>query len=182
MSKITKRALSGAFERLLTKKPLEKVTVKDIVEEAEVNRQTFYYHFKDIYDLIEWIFVDEAERVLADINRRTWQESLKETFECIMEHRLLILKVFHSPNRDDLDQFIFKVSHPLFVSLVANSHSNQDTSPEDCALIARFYTFALMGMLLDWVRNDMQDDPLELVLQVARLITGDLKFKLDLGE
>ena len=182
MANITKHALSDAFERLLAHKPFAKITVKDIVEEAQVNRQTFYYHFKDIYDLIEWIFSDEAERILSDVNRRTWQQRLTEAFDCILSHKPLILNVFHSPNRDSLDQFIHQVAHPLFVDLVSSSIRKQDTAPEDCALIAWFYTYALTGMILNWVRNNMQDDPLEMVLAIGRLITGDLKFGLDLGE
>ena len=56
MSQVTKRALAASLIKLLSQKPLDKVTVKDIIEDCGVNRQTFYYHFKDIYDLVDWIF------------------------------------------------------------------------------------------------------------------------------
>lgn len=181
MSNITKHVISAAFEHLLERKPLEKITVKDIVKEAEVNRQTFYYHFKDIFDLIEWIFQDEAERILSNDNEQTWEQRLLEAFTCIQGHRLLILNVFHSPSRDDLDQFIHKVSHPLFVELVATSGRNKEANEQDRALIAWFYTYAITGMVLDWVRNNMKEDPMELVLSIANLITWDLTFDLKLG-
>ncbi len=182
MSDITKRALATAFEQLLTRKPYDKITVKDVVETAHVNRQTFYYHFRDLYDLTRWIFRSEAARILSDISLQTWQQSLAEAFSCIMQHRVLILNVFHSPNRDELDQFIHHVSHPLFVSLVANSQRNRNTPPEDCALIAWCYTYALTGMILEWVRGNMKTDPMDMIVQIGRLILGDLKFNLDLGE
>ena len=55
MSQTTKRALAQSLKHLMEQKPLEKITVVDISEDCGVNRQTFYYHFQDIYDLIEWI-------------------------------------------------------------------------------------------------------------------------------
>ena len=65
MTKMTKMALAAALKKLLEKKPLSKITVTDITRECEINRHTFYYHFRDIYDLIEWIYVNEAEQYIT---------------------------------------------------------------------------------------------------------------------
>lgn len=62
MSQTTKRALAASLKKLLSDKPLDKITVTDIAEDCGVNRQTFYYHFQDIYDLVEWIYTSEAHR------------------------------------------------------------------------------------------------------------------------
>ena len=71
MSLTTKRALAESLKKLLSKRGLDKITVKDIVEDCGVNRQTFYYHFHDIYDLTEWIIQDDAENILsAELNRQ----------------------------------------------------------------------------------------------------------------
>ena len=56
MSEITKKALAETLKKLLSKNKLNKITIKEITEDCGVNRQTFYYHFKDIYDLLEWIY------------------------------------------------------------------------------------------------------------------------------
>ena len=53
-SHLTKRALESSLKRLLTEKPLAKITIADITEDCQISRMTFYYHFKDIYDLVEW--------------------------------------------------------------------------------------------------------------------------------
>ena len=55
MSEVTKRALEQSLKNLLLKKPLTKITINDITEDCGINRMTFYYHFKDIYDVLEWI-------------------------------------------------------------------------------------------------------------------------------
>ena len=66
MSDITKQALANSLRHLLEKKSLSKITIKDIVEDCGVNRQTFYYHFQDVYDLVDWIFHNDFDRVLAE--------------------------------------------------------------------------------------------------------------------
>ena len=63
MSQITKNALAASLKKLLSKKELSKITITNITEECGVNRQTFYYHFKDIYDLLEWIFMPMEPRL-----------------------------------------------------------------------------------------------------------------------
>ena len=66
MASSTKEALGNALKKMLAIKPIDKITVKDLVEECGVNRQTFYYHFDDVYDLMEWVFEEDANRVLPD--------------------------------------------------------------------------------------------------------------------
>ena len=69
MSNVTKRALEQSLKNLLLKKPLTKITIGDITEDCGINRMTFYYHFKDIYDLVEWACLEDASRAL-DENRQ----------------------------------------------------------------------------------------------------------------
>ena len=62
VAQTTKRALEASLKKLLLRKPLNKITINDITEDCGVNRMTFYYHFKDIYDLVDWILVEDAQR------------------------------------------------------------------------------------------------------------------------
>ena len=64
VSQTTKRALEASLKKLLLQKPLNKITINDITEDCGVNRMTFYYHFKDIYDLVDWILVEDASKIL----------------------------------------------------------------------------------------------------------------------
>ena len=75
MSEITKRALEQSLKNLLLKKPLNKITINDIAEDCGINRMTFYYHFKDIYDLVEWSCLEDAQKALKEKKTYdTWQE------------------------------------------------------------------------------------------------------------
>ena len=75
MSQITKNALAASLKKLLSKKELSKITITNITEECGVNRQTFYYHFKDIYDLLEWIFTNE---VIEEIDNEKEEDIRKQ--------------------------------------------------------------------------------------------------------
>ena len=64
MSNTTKQGLEASIKRMMLKKPLDKITIRDITEDCGVGRMAFYYHFKDIYDLVEWSCVEDASRAL----------------------------------------------------------------------------------------------------------------------
>ena len=64
VSQLTKRALAASLKKLLAQKPLSKITIADITEDCGVSRMTFYYHFQDIYDLVEWACFEDASRAL----------------------------------------------------------------------------------------------------------------------
>lgn len=66
MSQMTKRALEASLKKLLLQKPLTKITISDITEDCGISRMTFYYHFKDIYDLVEWVCVEDAAQALEE--------------------------------------------------------------------------------------------------------------------
>ena len=92
MNQITKRALSQSLKKLLANKPLDKITVTDIVEDCGVNRQTFYYHFQDMADLVEWTCLEDADKALQDRKTySTWQEGFLSIFNLMKEDQTFIM-------------------------------------------------------------------------------------------
>ena len=86
MSQMTKRALEASLKELLRHKPLDKITVSDLTDHCGVNRMTFYYHFKDIYDLVEWCCEEDAARALAGQKTYdTWQQGFLQILEAPAE-------------------------------------------------------------------------------------------------
>ena len=88
MSNMTKRALAHSLKKLLARTTLDKITIQNIVDDAEVSRKTFYYHFQDIYDLLEWTLVDEGRRLLGEkLTNHTWQRGLERVFDYLEQNR-----------------------------------------------------------------------------------------------
>ena len=94
MSNITKKALASSLKKILSKKEFNKITINDITEDCGVNRQTFYYHFKDIYDLLEWIYTNEVigkiKNLETDNPTENWQQEFLYVFEYIIENKKFI--------------------------------------------------------------------------------------------
>ena len=82
VAQTTKRALEASLKKLLLRKPLNKITINDITEDCGVNRMTFYYHFKDIYDLVDWILVEDATEALeGHQDFETWSDAFRDMLE-----------------------------------------------------------------------------------------------------
>ncbi len=180
MSQITKKALSASLKKLLSQKPLDKITVIDIVEDCEVNRQTFYYHFQDIYDLVEWMFLTGAAAALnGKKTYDTWQQGFLQVFEYALENKDLVINTYHSMSRDQLERYLYDVTYNLLIGVVEEQASGMAVSDNDKKFIADFYKFAFVGLMLDWIRRGMKDDPKKIVEHISTLIQGDIKRALE---
>ena len=111
MSQVTKRALEASLKNLLLKKPLDKITINDIAEDCGINRMTFYYHFKDIYDLIEWSCGEDARKALEGKKTYdTWQEGFLQIFNAVKENKPFIMNVYHSVSREQIERYLYQVT------------------------------------------------------------------------
>ena len=114
MANTTKRMLSMSLKKLLSKTTLDSITIQDITDDAEVSRKTFYYHFQDIYDLLDWTLQEDIHRLIVnEIELDNWEESIAALFAYMQANRLLILNTFHSLERDTLEREVFKLLLPL---------------------------------------------------------------------
>lgn len=100
MSNTTKRALENSLKQMLLKKPLDKITISDLTDDCGISRMAFYYHFKDIYDLVEWSCMEDATRALQGKKTYdTWHEGLKQIFEAVLENKPFIMNAYHALSR-----------------------------------------------------------------------------------
>lgn len=185
MSQTTKRALAASLKKLLLEKPLDKITVIDIVEDCEVNRQTFYYHFKDIFDLIEWMCLDEASKALnGKKTYETWQQGFLQIFNAVLLNKPFIMNVYHSVSREQVEMYLYEVTYDLMIGVVEEQAQGMSVRDEDKKFIADFYKFAFVGLMLEWIRKGMKQDPKEIVGHLSVLIQGDItralnKYRID---
>ncbi|MCX8128479.1 MAG: TetR/AcrR family transcriptional regulator [Clostridia bacterium] len=175
MAQTTKKALATSLKKLLARKTLDKITVTDIVEDCEVNRQTFYYHFKDIYDLIEWIYTSEATKALGDKKTYdTWQQGFMNIFKYALENKAFVINTYHSLNREHLEEYLYKETYRLLFDVIAEKSAGINVRDDDKAFIAKFYKYAFVGLMLDWIKKGMREIPSDIIGRVSILIHGDI--------
>ena len=175
MAQTTKKALAASLKKLLAEKPLDKITVTDITEDCEVNRQTFYYHFKDIYDLVEWIYTSEAERALdGKKTYDTWQQGILQIFEYVQNNKAFVLGTYRSANREHLERYLYNETYQLLIGVVEEQAAGIAVRQDDKAFIAHFYKYAFVGLMLDWIRTGMRERPADLTDRISLLMRGDI--------
>ncbi|MGN0691585.1 MAG: TetR/AcrR family transcriptional regulator [Oscillospiraceae bacterium] len=175
MSQITKRALAASLKNMLLKKPLNKITINDIAEDCGINRMTFYYHFKDIYDLVEWTCEEDAAKALEGKKTyNTWQQGFLNIFYAVLENKPFIMNVYRSVSREQVEIYLYRVTYDLLIGVVNERSANMSVSEDDKKFIADFYKFAFVGIMLEWIKNDMKADPKQIVDRISNLIHGDI--------
>ena len=114
----TKKAIASSLKELLLEKPLTKITINDITKRCDINRQTFYYHFQDITDLVEWICLTDADKVLKDNKTYdTWQEGFLSIFKILKEDKPFVINIYHSVSLETLNRYLYKVVYPLLYNV-----------------------------------------------------------------
>jgi len=175
MAQMTKRALEESLKNLLLKKPLDKITISDLTEDCGISRMTFYYHFKDIYDLVEWVCVEDAARALEDKKTYdTWQQGFLQIFQAVEKNRPFIMNVYHSVSREQVELYLYKLTYDLLIGVVEEMSQEIPVRDEDKKFIADFYKFAFVGLMLDWIRGDMRENPERIIDHLSTLIHGDI--------
>ena len=180
MSQMTKRALVASLKELMAEKPLDKITVTDLTEHCGVNRMTFYYHFKDIYDLVEWSCQEDASRALAGKKTyETWQQGLLQIFQAVLDNKPFILNVYRSVSREQVENYLYRVTYDLLEGVVEEKAQGMSVRQEDKELIATLYKYLFVGLMLDWIKGDMKGDPQVMVQKLELVIHGSVAAALD---
>lgn len=175
MSEITKRALENSLKNLLLKKPLTKITINDIVEDCGINRMTFYYHFKDIYDLVEWSCIEDARRALEEKKTHdTWQEGFLNIFDEVRKNKPFIMNVYNCVNREQVENYLKPLTDNLIMGVINEQAKDITVRDEDKKMIARVYSYVFIGIMLDWIKDDMQADPKVIVDRLSLLIKDSM--------
>ena len=175
MSEVTKRALEQSLKNLLLKKPLNKITINDIAEDCGINRMTFYYHFKDIYDLVEWSCLEDAQKALKEKKTYdTWQEGLQQIFEAVLENKPFILNVYRSVKREQVENYLYSLTYQLIEGVVEEQSKNLMVTEEQKKFIADFYKYSFVGVMLDWIKRGMKEAPEEIANMVCVTMHGNV--------
>lgn len=176
MSLLTKKALASSLKKLMKKRPLGKITIKDLVADCGVNRQTFYYHFQDIYYLLGWIYNTEVLDSVSDYSTyETWQQGFLKIFQYVSENREFCMNSYHSLGREYLESFLYDVVFDLLMKVVEEVASGEQVKQEDKKFIADFYTFAFSGIMLNWMKGGLKENPELIIKKLSILIEGDIE-------
>lgn len=175
MANTTKQALEQSLKKLMQVKALDKITIRDITTDCGISRMAFYYHFKDIYDLIEWVCIEDAGRALQGKKTYdTWQEGLLQIFEAVLENKPFILNVYRSVSRERVENYLYALTYELIEGVVEEQSENLMVTEEQKKFIANFYKYSFVGVMLDWIKRGMKESPEEMAGLITVTMHGNV--------
>lgn len=168
-SEQTKQQLAAALKTLMERKPLDKITISELTALCKIRRQSFYYHFEDIFDLVRWMFENEAISLLKQQEGALlWKEGLLQLFRYLEENRAVCLCALKSMGREHIRRFfeadIYAIIHRTIEQLSEQIgvRSRLD-SFVDVELLTHFYVVALAALLESWLLGQIERTPEQLI-------------------
>ena len=172
----TKLALEASLKNLLLKKPVDKITITDLTNDCGITRMAFYYHFKDIYDLVEWSCYEDASKALhGKKTYETWQEGLMQIFEAVMENKPFIMNVYHALSREQIENYLFRLTRDLIMNVIKECSKGMNITVSEQSFIADFYKYSFVGVMLDWIKKGMKENYHEIVNDICITMSGNIK-------
>lgn len=176
----TKEMLAESLMKLLARRTLDKITIQDIVDDCGYNRQTFYYHFHDIYDLIDWIFAAQTQELIEKCRAcGSLDVGVEAVIAYMRENRRLILNILRSVNGEKLLDNLYRSAQSIVLSALENHPGVQELSMDYRELVAEGFKYALAGLLIDWMRAGIPEDLVNKVRTMKAVYIGALEYALD---
>ena len=167
--------MEASLKRLLLHKTLDKITIQDLTADCGISRMSFYYHFKDIYDLVEWSCIEDGRKALQGKKTYdTWQEGMLQIFEAVTENRQFIMNVYRAVERSKLESYLYELTYRLIADVVEEKCADAKLAPGDKSFIAEFYKYGFVGVMLDWIDRGMKEDYTEIVEKMSITLHGNI--------
>lgn len=178
----TKIILANSLRNLIKKKPVDKIKIREIVEDCDLNRQTFYYHFQDMYALIEWMYRYDGQQIIGEaFNGDNILDTAKAFLAYVEEHRDEIICVLESKAQMYFSNFLCK-GIGICCDIVIDGYTKDLSITKDYkSFLSTYYTSAILGVSLDWIKkgDSSRLSPDELLQMFVHTTMGSLELALN---
>lgn len=176
MTSLTKKAIRDSFLKLLNQRPINQITIKDIVEDCGINRNSFYYHYQDLPSMIEEIILEEVNEIIRNHpSIDSMEECLDVAISFAMENRRAALHLYNSPKRDLFEQYLWRVCEYTVSTYINTAFSQYPMKEGDRDILIRYYKWICFGAILDWLNEGMKGDVQKAFYRIGQLKRGMLE-------
>ena len=179
-SEVTKKALVEMFEKLAKKTPVDRITASQLTGACGLHRQTFYYHFQDMVDLVEWMLMGQIKEAILSLDDAvSWKQELDRMSHYIEAHRDLYTNLSRSQMRIPLDRVLFNALYTGLLSAIKELSKGKSITKQELCFLASFYTTALIGVMRQWLENEPQNPFFDTARRLEILMDGLLEYSVD---
>ena len=168
MAVFTKIVIVRVFEELLAFKQLDKITVKDITDKCGISRNTFYYHYQDIYQVLKAYVQYSAEHVIelmVEDEGEDGKAGLKE-IRYLEANRELLCNLYRSAANEEVRNCLQSASQIIFDRLIESVSQGMEVQAEDKKILSAVCQYTVRGIMTSWMEEDgmLNGETLEQVL------------------
>ena len=176
---ITKNALAESLKELMCKKPFYKISVSDIVKGCGLTRQSFYYHFKDKYDLMNWIYFTETAHIIENTDGyESWTDGLKSLCHYMQENKTFYLNALNTSGQNSFPEYLYEYMKNISFSAIEDLiESDEDQKKWD--FIVSFFANSFVAFIIRWANNGMKEEPTEFLDEIRSIFDGSIKHQLE---
>lgn len=168
MAKFTRQAIMYSLLKLLQEKSIDKITVKDICELCEINRNTFYYYYSDIYQVLEELLKIETEKSLKEDQKyESFYEDFLKKYHLILEYKKAVYNLYNSKNRYLILKYFQDITEDFVEKYVLKEVKGKKLLSEDIKFIIDFYSSSMIGNTLQWIQKGMQEKQEQLIYKLS---------------
>ncbi len=178
--KYSRVLIKNEFIKLINQKPYHKITITELVEKCDLNRNTFYYYYEDLLSVLTEVFDDELSKITSGYNSgNTWKDVLMQVTEFARENRKAVFHVYNSMQREELERFLYDFTEKSLRKFVSDECEDMKVNNFDKELIVKFFQMALTGMLIEWISKGMKEDIDFVIERMSLLLDGNVKSLLE---
>ena len=160
----TKQTLANCLKELMQHNTADKITIHDLTSAVGVNRQTFYYHFTDIYDLLKWTLQQEVVQLLHNKESNLlWNEGILALFHYLDDNRAFALSAVASLGIDQFKQFFYGELYEIINSVIEELGKELLANKAYMDFLTHFYTLALPTIAISWLQGEIDHTPEEII-------------------
>lgn len=176
-SKNTKLMLAASLKKIMEDKPFSKITISDIVNDSDVNRKTFYYHFDDIGSLMKWMLEQEAIEVVKNFDLMVdHEDAINFVIDYIEKNEYMINGIYDSMGREGMKKFLYDDFIGLLDAFIRNVEEDFDATLEDDFrfFLCQFYAEAIAGMIINLFRDKIEISKEKVIDYITRIFSLSL--------
>ncbi len=168
-SGMTKDAIAKALKSLCQHKRFDKISIADITNECHLNRQSFYYHFADKYELLSWIYYNECfADAVEEITFENWDSRVEQILKTMVDNQKFYVNTI-CREESIFRNYLYDITHTLFVEAATDLDVDHKLSEEDKNFFAQFFSFGLCGIVITWAKSGMKTPPAVLTRRLKEM-------------
>ncbi|NBJ14788.1 MAG: dihydroxyacetone kinase transcriptional activator DhaS [Dehalobacter sp. 4CP] len=174
-SNITKLALANSLKRLMVQKSFDEISVSNIADGCSLTRQSFYYHFKDKYDLMNWIYYTETTRIMISNDASEfWTDNLKDLCYYMQQNKIFYQNALNTTGQNSFPEYLREYIMDISISAIERI-LNTEAEWKNWEFTVSFFATAFVAFIVRWSNNGMNEDPAVFLKDMRSLFDGSIQ-------